>query len=395
MPDFVVLQKDGFIDWVPADKMNGELYSVPTLLRSNQGVTYLGEGGTVQTLNDAVAGLMKEAQVKGTEFSIRGQLSYKALSAASEKGPKAFVKATAWLVEDLSNVAFGRLEASALYGQSGLGIVETVTDGTTYADLLITVGSFAPGLWVGSEGAYIDSFTTTTKNNAGTFQISRVTVSTRTIRVLYSGTLASDCDAGDVLYFKGAAIDGGTFNEMVGLYKQITAVTGTLFNIDKSAYTLIQGSEKTSTGALTKAKILDAAMLTVNKGNMSNLKVLVSTLGWAKLANEDMALRSYDTTYSKAKSESGSEKLSYSYCGGTLEVICHPMVKYGDVFLFNPEDIIWCGSSKVTFELPGRSEQFFDFIPAKSGVEMQAYADCAIYHMKPSRAALMTGVTFA
>src|SRR5689334_22331945 len=94
MPDFVVLQKDGFIDWVPADKMNGELYSIPTLLRSNQGVTYLGEGGSVADLSDAVPGKMKEAQVKGTELNVRGQLSYKALSQASAAGPKAFVKAS-------------------------------------------------------------------------------------------------------------------------------------------------------------------------------------------------------------------------------------------------------------------------------------------------------------
>lgn len=394
MPDYVLLQKDGFIDWVPQDKMNGELYSIPTLLRSNQGVSYLGEGGTVQALSDAVNGVMKEAQVKGTEINVRGQLSYKAMSQALNGGPRAFTKATAWLIEDLSNVAFTRLEASALYGQTGLGTVESVTDNTTSADIVVTTATFAPGLWLAAEGAYIDSFTTTTKNNTGTLKITGVTVSSRTIRVAYTGTIANDCAADDVLYFAGSNAGSGTFNEMVGLYKQLTATTGTLFNIDKSAYTLIQGNTYSSTGALTKAKVIDAAMRTVDKGNMSNLKCLVSTKGWAKLAAEDLALRMYDGSYSAEEAKSGSRGFSYEYVGGTIEVVCHPMVKYGEAFLFNPDDVIWAGSSKVTFELPGRSDQFFDLVPGYNGCEMQAYADCAVYHTKPSRGCIMTGITY-
>jgi hypothetical protein len=395
MPDFVLLQKDGFIDWVPSDKMNGELYSIPTLLRSNQGVTYLGEGGTVQSLNDAVAGLMKEAQVKGTEINVRGQLSYKALSQASAAGPKAFVKAAGWMVEDLANVAYTRLEISALYGQSGIGTVESVTDNTTSADLVITAATFAPGIWVGAEGAYIDSFTTTTKNNSGTLQVSRVTVSSRTVRVLYSGTIASDCAADDELYFKGAYSGTTTWSEMVGLYKQMTDVTNTLFNIDRSAYTLIQSNQKTSVGAVTKAKIIDAAMMVVDKGGMSNLKCLISTKGWSSLAAEDLALRSYDSSYSAEKAKSGSKALEFSYVGGQIEVIAHPCVKAGHFFLFNPDDLLWCGSSKVSFELPGRSEQFFDFVPAKNAVEMQCFADAALYLIRPSHACMGTGCTFS
>lgn len=394
MPDYVLLQKDGFIDWVPSDKMNGQLYSIPTLLRSNQGVSYLGEGGSVAQLSDAVNGQMKEAQIKGTELNVRGQLSYKALSQASAAGPKAFVKASAWLVEDLSNVAYSRLEISALYGQSGIGTVESVTDNTTSADIVITTGTFAPGIWVGAENAFIDSFTGTSKNNSGTLQVSRVTVSTRTVRVLYTGTIANDCQAADVLYFKGAYTSGTTWSEMVGLYKQLTDTSSTLFNIDKSAYGLIQGNTYTM-GAPTKAKFIEAAMLTVDKGGMSGLVGLVSTKCWGKLAAEELALRMYDGSYSEEKAKSGSKSLEYTYVGGSIKIIAHPMVKAGDAFLFNPDDLVWCGSSKVTFELPGRPEQFFDFVPGYNAVELQAYADAALYHMRPSRACMVTGITYS
>jgi hypothetical protein len=397
MPDFAILQRENFIDWVPADKMNGELYSIPTLLRSNQGVTYLGESGAVATLNDAVAGLMKEAQVKGTELNVRGQLSYKAMSQAQAPGPRAFAKAIGWMVEDLSNVAFSRLEASALYGQTGIGTVESITDNTTSVDIVVTEATWAAGFWVGSEGAYLDSYTSTTKNNTGTIQLSRVTSQTRTLRCLYSGTIASDCTAGDVLHYAGTTVTGqATWNEMCGLYKQLSDVTNTLFNIDRSAYGLMQGNQKTSFGAPTKAKLVEAAMLTVEKGALSDLICLVSPKMWSRLAAEDLALRSYDSSYSEEKSKSGSKGFEYAFAGGTIKVVAHCMVKQGDCFLFNPDDVIWAGSSKVTFQLPGRADQeFFRFLDGSNGAELQAFADCALYLLKPCRACLVTGVTYS
>lgn len=396
MPDYVVLQKDGFISWVPSDKLNGQLYSIPTLVKSNQGVTYLGEGGALSDLNDAVNGKMVEAQIKGTEINVRGQMTYKTLAQASSQGPKAFVKASSWLVDNLSSLAFTRLEIAALYGQTGLGTLESVTDNTTSAAFVITTATFAPGIWVGAEGAFIDSFTSTTKNNTGTLQISTVNVDTRTLTVLYSGTIANDAAAGDVLYFKGAYSGSTTWSEMIGLYKQITNTTSTLFNIDKSAYTLMQGSTYSNTNAITKAKLLDAAMLTVNKGNMSGLTALVSTKAWAKLAAEDLALRQFDGSYSESKSKSGSKALEYEYVGGSIKVLCHPMVKYGEIFLFNPDDVLWVGSTKgVTFEIPGMENKFFRLVQDKNAVELQAFADCALYLLAPCRAAVMTGITYS
>ncbi len=395
-PDHVILQK-GLIDWVPADKMNGEFYSIPTVLRSNQGVSYLGEAGGVAQLSAVANGVMKEAQIKGSELNVRGQLSYKAMSQASAAGPRAFKKASAWLVEDLASVAFTRLEAAALYGQTGLGTVESVTDLTGgFADILITEATFAPGLWITAEGALIDSFTTTTKNNTGTLTISLVTISSRTIKVAFTGTLVNDCAAADVLYFAGSAVNGGTWNEMIGLRKQFTATTGTLFNIDRSAYALIQGNTYASTGKISKAKIVDAAMIAVNKGLMSDIVCLVSTKSWAVLAAEDMALRMFDNSYNKGVSESGAKELSYDSAHGNIKVICHPMVKYGEAFLFNPEDVLWVGSSKPTFELQGSSgERFFRFVDGYNAVELQNYSDIAIYALKPAQAVVMTGITYS
>lgn len=396
-PDHVLLQ-NSLIDFVPSDKLNGEFYSIPTVLRSNQGVSYLGDTGAVGALNAARPGVMKEAQIKGSELNIRGQLSYKQLSQAASKGAQAFRKSSAWLVEDLAFVAHVRIEIAALYGQSGIGTVETATDVTpgSVADLVITDATFAAGIWVLLEGAALDAFTTTTKNNAtAALVVTNVTTSSRTIRVTYSGTLASEVAAGDELYPQGAYSGGTTWNEMAGLYKQMTTTSGTLFNIDRGAYSLMKGNVVSSVGALTKAKLVTHAMLAVDKGCMSDLVVLVGTKAFATLNAEDMALRQFDSSYSPAKSQSGSKEIIVESVNGSLKVVCHPMVKNGHAFIFNPEDVLFVGSSQPTFEIPGMPEKFFRLLQDANAVELQNYADLAIYAIKPAQTVMLTGITYS
>lgn len=396
IPKFALLNR-GMIDWVPADKMNGEFYSVPTVLRSNQGVTYFGESGATGTLTSAKPGQMKEAQVKGSEMNVRGQIAYKALSQAASAGPRAFKKASSWLVEDLQNVAYARLEIAALHGQLGLGEVESATDLTGgVANIVITEATFAPGLWVLLEGATLDSFTSTTKNNAsGVLTVTLVTTSTRTVKVTFTGTLADEVDPGDNLYFEGANAGSGSFKEMVGLIKQFSATSGTLFNIDRGAYSLVQGNSYDAAGPISKAKLVEASMLAVDKGCMSDLVCLVSTKAWSALAADDMALRVFDDSYDPAQSKSGSRELIYESINGQIKVVCHPMMKAGQALIFNPDDVIWVGSAKPTFSIPGQGDKFFRIVENTNAVEFQNYSDCAIYALKPSQGVYVSGITYA
>lgn len=401
IPDNALLQRENLIQWVPADKMNGEFYSVPTLLRSNQGVSYLGEGGSIQDLQDTEPGIMKEAQVKGSELNVRGQLSYKQLS-QSDKSTKAFLKSTSWMVQDLTNVIHTRAEIAALYGQTGLGIVSTYTNvsGAVY-DFVITEASFAPGIWIPLEGAKLevwDDSGAAMLNGGGStnvYKVDRVTTSSRTIRCTLTagtGTPASP----DTLHFKGSRTAVSTFNEMVGLYKQFTDTSSTLFNLDRSAYGLLQGNTYSVGGEISKGAILQAAMLVVDKGELGELTCLVSSKAWAVLAAEDMALRGFDSSYSPEKSKSGSKELVISKVGGDIRVVCHPMVKFGEAFLFNVDNCIWVGSSKPTFEVPGKpGTEFFRVLTQKNGVELQNMADMAIYTIAPSKACVLTGISYA
>lgn len=391
IPQHAVLQK--LVKFVPADKTNGSYFAVPTVLRSNQGVSYLGEAGGVASLSSAVNAVMKEAQIKGSELNVRGQLSYKALSQAATAGPRAFKRASSWLVEDLASVAHTRLEISGLYGQTGIGQVEGITNvsGTTY-NVVVTDATFAAGIWVLLEGAQIDFFNGSSLV-AGGATINKVTTSTRTLNVTIpsgGGSVAANHD----IFPKGAKADGGAFSEMVGLYKQFTDTSSTLFNLDRSSYTLIQGNTYSSTGALTKAKIVEATMLAVDKGLMSDATVLVSTKGFAALNAEDMALRVFDSSYNPAKSESGAKELIYDNVNGKIKVVCHPMIKNGEALIFSEADLLWVGSSKPTFEIPGMADKFFRLVDGSNAIELQNYCDLAVYALKPCQTVVMTGITY-
>lgn len=396
-PQLAILQD--LVSWVPSDKMNGELYSIPTVLRSNQGVSYLGESGALATLSSARPGQMKEAQVKGSEMVVRGQITYKSLSQAATAGARAFKKSSAWLVEDLSQVAYTRLEIASLYGQNGIAVVETV--GTAVGqtvDLTITAGSFAPGIWATLEGAPLDSITghtpsAGTKNNSsGAIVVNSVNTSTRVINVTFVGTLASEITAGDTLFPEGAWVSAGVYNEMAGLSRQLSAVSGTLFAIDRGAYTLMQGNVVSASTDFTVANLLKHAMKAVDKGCMEDLVVLTGTAQFAKISAELAALRRFDSSYSET-AKIGSKAIELTSVNGQLKIVCHPMVMPAHAFIFNPDDVLYVGSTKPTFEIPGMSEKFFRLVDGSNAVELQNYCDVAIYAIKPAQTVVLTNLT--
>lgn len=387
----ILMQK---LKYVPADKQNGAFYAVPCVLRSNQGVSYLGESGGVSELSSAINAIMKEAQVKGSELNIRGQLSYKALSQAATAGARAFKKSSSWLVEDMANVSFTRLELATLHGQEGLGIVENDPSGSSPVNVVVTDESWATGIWVVLEGALFEFWDGDTSRNV-VGQLTKVTSSSRTLQFTYfsgSGAL-SNIAAGDKIFFKGAKA-GADYNEMAGLFKQYSTTTGTLFAIsDRQNYSLLQGNVASGIGEISSAKVVEAASLAVDKGLMTDALVLVGTKTFADLNAENMGLRMFDSSYSGAKAENGSKELSYDHINGKLTVVCHPFVKNGQALIMDPNDALFVGSSKPTFEIPGMPDKFFRLVQDYNAVELQNYADLAVFANKPGQGVVLTGIT--
>jgi len=390
VPDYAVLQKK--IPFVSADKETGNFYAQPVNLSHEQGFTYNGEAGAVVTLNAAINSTMKEAQVKGTEMILRTQIAYTALSRASKAGPKAFKRASAWKVEDMNNSMRKRLEISMLYGQSNIGVVESITSASGSGTITLTAASWAGGMWAGAENALIDSFTNTTKNNSNNITIVGVNSDTRTLSVTCSGTFSDECAAGDLIFFKGTNSGSSVFTEMAGLQK-IIQNSGTLFNIDASTYSLWKGNTVSSVGQLTHAKVQDALARAVNKGLMEPVILLVSPKGFNTLNADLAALRMFDSSYGN-EGKNGFEKLVFHSVNGPVEVVSHPLVKDGDAFILPLDAVMRLGSLDLSFGVPGMDETFFTLVQASNAVELQCMADQAIFIEKPAHAVFLTGITY-
>lgn len=395
IPEFAIVQK--LVDFVPADKETGNYYSQPVVLASEAGFTYLGQSGATGTLTAAVAGVSKEAQVFGSELNLRAQLSYAALTRAASAGQRAFERVSKFKVQDMNAAMRKRLEIACLYGQAsnGLGTVASATyDGTTYTNVVITDATWAGGIWAGLENAPLDFWTGTTKESNSPFQIAKVNSQTKTLSFLGNLASATNIQAGDNIFFYGARTGAAAWNEMAGL-QQILNVSGPIFNIDNTQYSLWQGNVVTAVGNISLAKIQNAVSTAVNKGLMETLAVLVSPKAWAVLNTNEAALRMYPKAGDSF--ENGAEKLVFHSQNGKLEVYSHPFVKDGDVFMFPPDAAMRIGSMDLTFGRPGvdsAEATYFTTVPNTNALELQAMCDQAIFLEKPAHGIFMTGLTY-
>jgi hypothetical protein len=386
LPKSAVLQN--LVKFSGSDKGLGNYYAQPVVLSSEAGFTYNGEAGTVATLNDAVNGVTKEAQVKGTEVILKAQLSYTALSRAAQAGQRAFKKATSFKVEDMNNSIRKRLEISMLYGQVGVGTMGANVSGQV---LTISDATWAGGIWAGAENHFIDVYQSNLSSvrQAG-LQITAVDSDNKQLTV--SGTVTGIV-TGDVIFFKGTN-SAGTFNEMAGLQKIITN-TGTLFNISAATYSLWKGNAPASVGELTFAKIQDYVARAVNKGLMDDVICLVSPKAFAKLNSDAAALRVLDSSYKSGKAESGHEAVTFYGTNGKIDIVAHPYVKDGDSFIVPPKLLRRVGSTDVTFQIPGMGEDFFRLVSGQSAVELQCMCDQALFIEKPAHCLYLSGITFS
>lgn len=383
------------IPFAKSDKELGQYFEMPVALSQEQGFTWNGTAGSAVALKSAKNSVIKPAQVYGYELVLRTQMTNAFMTRASQKGEKAFEKALTFKVDDMNRSIRKRLEIAMLYGQSGVGTVESATDLTgNVAEIVITEATWAGGIWAGAEGATLDSFTTTTKNNAsGVLTITKVDSDNRKLTVTFTGTLSSEVAASDELYFETSNAGSSSFNEMVGLKKIITN-SSTLFGIDAATYSMWRGSTVSSAGALTNVKLNSWVAKAVNKGLMEGCIVLVSPKGWGALNSDLGALRMLDSSYSSKKGTNGSESLEFYSQNGKLEVIAHPFVKDGDMFILPKEAIQRVGSVDVQFGLPGGDDKFFTWIPDYNVVELRCMADQSIFLDRPATAVYVSGLTY-
>lgn len=381
IPDNVVLMN--LIDFVPMDKQTGNLYHQPVILGHEHGMSYGGAAGTAFSLNDSIAGQVKDATIQGYEFLLRSQISY-AVAARSAGSKAAFERGTKLIVANMVRSFAKRLETALFYGDKELGIAAGAMVGTA---LTLTAASWAPGIWVGAENAQIEIYDATLATLRSVREIDGVNLETR---VLTLDANDAAVVATDRIFWKGAK-----GNEFKGLHAIMTE-TSSLFGINPSQFSLFRSSEYDAGAAdLSFEKIQDAIARGVEKGLDEDVVCLVNPKTWSKLMTEQAALRMYDSSYSIEKAESGAQSIKFYAQNGLVEIKPCTYVKESLAFILPPEELMRVGSTDVTFKLPNvdnGEEAFFLALPTVAGFEIRAYADQALFCAAPGKLVLIKNI---
>lgn len=397
IPDGVKLLK--LVPYIESAKEIGNFYHQPVQLSNEQGVTYAAADSGAFALQDAVAAIFKDAQLNGSQMLIRSQMSYEAAARASND-KKAFVKATALMVQNMVNAMAKRLEISNFYGSTNLGKIESQTGSSTNRVFTMTTLSWAAGIWAGSENMQLDVSSAAVPSSSGdkvntnaAVIIASVDLTARTLTVTGN---ASDLTAIDSAISTGAYVlpRGSILNDLVGLDRIITN-SGVLYNINASSYALWRGNVYSSqSAALSFQKILSAVALAVERGLDEDIVCFVNPKTWAAISSDQAALRLYDDSYKSSKLENGASEYTFNGQNGRIDIVSSIYVKEGEAFLFPPKRLKRIGAMNISFKMPGRQQQedFFLELTSSAGYELRAYTDQTLFCDSPARLVKITNI---
>jgi hypothetical protein len=378
IPDGVKLLN--LVKFMPKDKQPGNLYHQPVILGLEHGVTFASSDEDAFNLAAPIAGVIKDAQVRGYPLVLRSVLGYTAASRAAQGGKQAFMDATKYLVSNMLRSVTKKLEIEMFYGQMGYGQVASNAGST----ITVSTAEWAPGVWAGAEGMPIEIRDTTGATSKGNFKVVSVSMDNRTV------TLDSDPSplvAGDVIWHGGAY-----GNEFPGVHKILTNAA-TIFNINAGTYNLFKGNNyPAGSAALSFNKLNLAAARGVEKGQDGKLIAFVNPRAWSNMMNDQAALRRYDGSYSKEKAEMGAKSILFHSQNGEIEIHPSIYIKEGYAFLLNLEDWMRVGSQDVSFKRPGQGEEFFRDLENAAGYELRLYTDQALFCMAPGRSTIITAI---
>lgn len=380
------------------DAKVGDEYKQDICLRLPSNRTYTGATTTVSSLNTFATqnnGVYLQAASKSYEVVTRDRVQYKVLSQASKAGNAAFEKASSTVVNAINTSASLALEISLLRGQYGLGTVESYTDGTTYADAVITADTFSAGLWYSLIGAYVDSMTTTTVNNSGLFYVTSVTPSTRTVRLTATGTVANDIANGDVLFPKGS--HGTTPTDFAGLMAQASNTSGSMLGLSAATYPNWSGNTYAAGGPISWRVLEDALHIPRSRASEVAAEGFIALAGraYGSLSAELQESGRVQLNDGSRSIKAGVQSINYqTHKLGDIDLVFHPFMSDGHILVLPKSEVKRLGAADISFKIPGFEEKFMVLVADTNAVEFQAIHDQAVMLLKPSCSTLITGITY-
>ena len=377
------------------DKQPGNLFHQPVVLGMEHGVTFASSDEDAFNLNPPVAGIIRDATIKGNPIVMRSLLGYVAASRAMQGDKQSFKDATKFLVANMLRSMAKKLEIQMLYGQASYGSISAVSG----AELTIKTSEWAPGIWAGAEGMPIEirdvaavGATPGSSVSRGEAIVKSVDLDARTVtlQATVSG-IDVTASAEDVVFHKGAF-----GNEFPGIHKILAQTSGTLFGINVADYNLFQGNKYSAgSAALSFTKLNLAAARAVEKGQDGKILALINPRAWANMLSDQAALRRYDGSYSSAELTQGSQSIKFYSQNGEIEIEPSIYVKEGFGYLLSLEDWFRVGSTDMTFKRPGQGDEFFRDLENSAAYELRLYSDQALFCCAPGRNTLIKDVVNA
>lgn len=357
----------------------GEKYFESVTLAYDQGFTYAAPNSGPFTYADAIAGVNKQAQVDA--YTIAGQtlidyqLAARAIGGGSQQ---AFKSALDLPITNFMTSMRNRQELNTIYGGSSIGTISANSSGT----LTITDATWAAGIWTMLIGAKLTIFQgATTTPRVSNVSITGMDLAQRKITV----SDATGVVANDTIWIAG--VRG---NEALGI-KSILTTSGTLFGIDNTAYNLFSGNTYHVGGALTHAKIEDAAALASDKGFSGDRMLVVNPRVWSDLMVEQSVLRRF--TGNETKLKNGARAVEFGSAVGTITAIPCPTVMQGDGFLLDMSSFSRIGTTDVQLGPPGGKDDAIVRLTDKNAYQVISFSDQATFCRKPGNNVYLSGIT--
>jgi len=380
----------------------GRKYLVPVQLSHENGITY-GDG-SVFALHSASAAAYDEVEVDAKPVILLTQIS-ESVANRMANSKQSFITESTLRARVMYESLARYLEISMLYGKSTTGwgtALSTAQTGSTVVNtIVIDVAQWSGGIWGGAVGSVLEAY----QNNSGTITkiadtvnttctVTKVVASTRTITLnCASAALSAAIDTAKASYTVFLVPKGAYENDMVGLDYQITGGAA-YFGIDPTVYPLWQGQTyPCGSASLTMAKVLSGAALAVSVGGLNDdAVVMVSAKTYQNLNSDQAALRMYDSSYSSKEADNGAEGIVYAGPNGKLTVMVNNVVKEGAAFLIPPKYLSRVGAKELSFQRPGKTDEFFQEIPGYAGYSLRAGAEFAVLLSRPAMSVKFTGI---
>lgn len=386
------------------DKMLGDTYNQPVIVRSEQGFTYSKPNNGAFTIQSPSSMKTQNAVVNGFQILENSGIDYE--SVARSDNVNSFRNAVDLVMEDAMESFGRRLELQLLYGQSATGLGRTtatsVNGTTTTTVLAFATGQWSAGIWTPLEGARLDLYNPAGAlvNTTGALVVTSIDVVNKTITVTAAAGDITAIDAylqgtggryGNLRPYTGSATEGE--NEAIGIDK-ILLNTGSLFGIDAAVYSLWKANTYVVGGALTLAKIQAGVAVAFSRGLSEDVDLYLNPAVWKDLSTEQVAYRMMDSSYSSREAKNGFEGLTFYSQNGKITVKAHKYVKEGDAFLFPTKRAVRIGSTDVTFNIPGTNNgQVFIQSPTTAAFTFRVYSQQSMLIETPAKCIKFTGIT--